>query len=379
MIVPAAIPTDPREELRLWASFRPSIDERRVAYEPIRPLGRFSDFVCTEIGMLYDAHLVGDVSKQEIFAAVEHSAAAIDPRHVDQLESDPATANARVARLDLAWAERLLAVVHGGGDEYLANRDASIFFGYASRLADSQQQYPLLQWSDIAIHHPAHDPRTFLSAGPGRDQEVLLYRVQGGIDRAWRQIVEQWPDVWPTKRECHTMLAGLDAVVHAMANLTRVRDLGEFDKLDVFLRPNDEVTGHATGSFDAWAPLLGYLVTADANYLARIIDATNTLAYDTDARPWIRALLDSTLTPLPILVADCPDEDVRMLCSLIGKRYRDFHKVHRGAVAKHAPGAMPQPAPAHPAISNSESFNRSVGRPRFANMRSKSCLASNRE
>lgn len=357
------VPDSPRGELKIWATFQPGTDEGSLPVVPERPLGLLSDLVVTTLPLHYDEVLDGAMTAGELFDLIEDAAASVDDATVRYLLAHPGSTSARIARLDCAFAERNLSVAHGGPTpEYKARRTKAKFFKIGTMLARSQQQYPFLQWSDIGVHHPIWDPRTFLSPGPGQDQEVLLFRVQSSIDRAFRRLVVEWPrsEARMSASMCQDIIDDLDAVVRAMINLTRVRQVGEFDKLNRFLSPTGEVHGHATGSFSVWTFLAGYLLTSRPAYLDRLVDPENRWAYDTDARAWIDGIQAHEVTPLTEMKFATSDSVRDELIESMQRRYTDFHKVHRGAVRKHALEAMSEAAPAARLNTNGEMFDRSV-------------------
>jgi hypothetical protein len=97
------------------------------------------------------------------------------------------------------------------------------------RLANSQQQQVFLGWLDIANRYPVRDPRTFSPPGPGRDQEVLFYRIQSAIELVFQRIVVERPNDYVSPRVAEQIADELDAVVNAMVHISRVREVGEFD------------------------------------------------------------------------------------------------------------------------------------------------------
>ncbi len=352
------LPTTTCDELRLLSQFQASRDEPLLPIVPERPLGEFSDYVCSIMPVRYDAVLDGSMTAAELFDDLDSVARTLDAGTVDRLIADPMSTAARVACLDIAFAERFLCVAHGGPtQEYRARRAKAMWFHVGVRLAKSQQRSLFLQWTDIAVGHPVWDPRTFSSPGRGRDQEILLYRIQSGIERAFRQIVVEWPRTHMTEQSARSIGELLDAVVASMIHLSRVRDVGEFDKLNRFLTPNGETHGHATGSFSVWTMLAGYLLTG--RLLDRLTDPENRPVFDPDARPWIDAIVAGEVTPLPGLRGEHPDVDE--LVDHVIRQYRRFHEVHRGAVRKHASAALAEQAPSNRLLTNKESFEEAIG------------------
>jgi len=351
------LPITPCGELRLLSQFQPGRDERLVPVVRERPLRDFSDYVCSILPARYDAVLAGSMTAEELFDELESLARTLDADAVERLIADPKSTAARVACLDIAFAERFLCVAHGGPtQEYRARRAKAVWFNVGVRLARSQERSPFLQWTDIAVGHPVWDPRTFSSPGRGRDQEILLYRIQSGIERAFRQIVVEWPRTHMTEKDARSIGELLDAVVAGMIHMSRVRDIGEFDKLNRFLTPNGETHGHATGSFSVWTMLASYLLTG--HLLDRLVDPENRPAFDPDSRPWIDAIVAGEMTPLNSLRGEHPDVDE--LVDYVIRQYRRFHEVHRGAVRKHASAAHAQQAPSNRLITNKESFEEVI-------------------
>lgn len=260
--------------------------------------------------------------------------------------------DARVAMLDLVWAERFVNVAHTDRESYRIRRNASRFFSISRHLAAAVGRYPLIQWTDIAEHYTVNDPRTFLSSGHDRLQEIHLYRVQSAIERGARRIVLHWGSGHPEAKAQEDILAISDGIAKSMANLTRKRQPGELDKLDRFLSPNDEVIGHATGSFSAWTKLAGYLCTGRESMLGAIVDPLNRAAFNAETSAWIAKATTGQIDPL------CPERGE--LAHRISKRCTDFHLIHRGAVKRHASGALSCPAPSMRSISNLCAMNRSI-------------------
>jgi hypothetical protein len=352
------LPMSPTEDLQMLSRFRPSRDEHLLPHIPIRPLLQISDYACTTMPTCYEAVLQGTMSTDHLFGEVEELFATIDPDVIEQLMSTPTGLRARVASLDLAFLERFLSVAHGGPtQEYRARRAGSLWFRTAVRLAKSGGRSLFLGWSDIANGHPVWDPRTFLSPGQGQDQEILLYRIQSGIERAFRRIVVEWPNTdITTPKSCQIVADDLDEVVTAMIHVSRVREEGEFDKLNRFLAPNGEVHGHATGSFSVWTMLAGYVLTG--HVLDRLIDPENRPVFDPEARPWIDAVVAGELTPLPRM--QDADGNARDLTEYAIRQFGRFHEVHMGAMRRHAGGALDEQAPSDRLVTNRQSVQKFI-------------------
>lgn len=342
---------DELDELRGLSSYSPGEDEGIYPMVRRRPLGPLSDFAADELGERFDEFLAGAVSAAELMDMVETRAICVDRAIVPDLLDQPTSVEARLAALDLAWIERFLNVAHSDKQAYRTRRNATRFFSMARHLSVAIDRHPLLQWTDIGEQYPSNDARTFLSSGHDRLQEIHLYRVQSAIERASRRIVLHWQAGDPDVEAQRDILETYDGIAKAMANVTRKRQPGEFEKLDRFLSPNGEIVGHATGSFSAWTKIAGYLCTGRSLMLGSITLPDNRQAFSPDARRWIDKITSGKLAPL-----DAQDE----LSEPIRKRCTDFLLIHRGAAKRHGAGALHAPAPALRSISNSDSMNRCI-------------------
>lgn len=324
-----------------------------------RPLGQLSDYLCDQLGVTNEAIRTGEAAAERLLLDVDKALDALDVDLLGRLGTG-APARRRLACLDLAWAERAVAIAFGGTADYRARRARTTLWRWGTTLANVEARHPVLAWSDIAIHHPMHDPRSFLAPGSGRDQEIFMYRVQGAIERMSRSILDTWQSADTSVAELDELTVDLSLIVAAMAHLIRVRDIGEFYKLDPFLGPNNEVRGHGTGSFSAWTFLVSWLVTGDSEFDSRLTDPANRMAFDPDARAWIDELAHGRLVPLPERARVVTSAPVASALLNVQKRCRDFHKAHRGGIRRHAPTSMPFPAPANPTITNEDSINRAA-------------------
>lgn len=348
------------DELQLLTTMRPSRDEYLFPLMTIRPLDAFSDYVATLMPIHCDAVLAGRMSPSEFMDEAEAVFATVAPAIIEELVRKPGTISARTARLDIAYLERALCVSHGGPtQQYRAKRAGSPVFRAGVRLANSQDQQLFLGWPDIANRYPVHDPRTFSPPGQGRDQEVMLYRIQSGIERVFQHIVVEWPTNYISPKVAEQIACELDAVADAMVHISQVREVGEFDSLNRFLTPNGEAHGHASGSFSVWTFLVGYLLTGEVP--DRLINPENRWAFDADARSWIDAMIAGELTPLPAMRGSSPDiTEVEHLTTTAVRLFGRFYEVHRGAVRRHARGALHEQAPSNRLLTNIESINEII-------------------
>lgn len=340
------------QELAALGAYTPGKDDAVYPLVKCRPLGAFSDFVAEDLGEMYDDVLAGTLMPMDLLDLVEERASSVGRLVVPELLSRPDSREAEVAVLDIAWAERFVNVAFDDRETFHVKRNATRFFSMGRHLATAIGRYPVLQWTDIAENYPSNDPRTFLSSGYDRLQEIHLYRVQRAIERGSQRIVQHWLGGHPDRAAQRDILETCGRIAKAMANLSRKRQPGEFEKLDRFLSPNDEVVGHATGSFSGWTKLAGFLCTGRPDMLGSVTLADNLHAFDPRTRPWIAAIADGRTRPL-----DAAQDE---LGEAISRRCTHFHMVHLAAVKRHAPGALRCPAPAMRSITNHESMNRNI-------------------
>ncbi|MBE7190974.1 MAG: hypothetical protein INR66_00655 [Gordonia polyisoprenivorans] len=346
------------DELQMLESYSPGDSEKEYPAAPCRPLGSFSSFVVDELHEHSAGVWARTLTPEDLFERIEQRAWEVARDLLPPLIANPTRWDARVAAVDLAWAERAMNVAFGPdrATEYRARRDVSRVFTMGKILSGAIGRYPFLQWTDIAEAYPCHDPRTFLSPGHDRLQEIHLYIVQSAIERGSRRIVEHWTYGPPSEAARSEILQILGGIAKAMANLSRRRQPGEFDKLDRYLCPNDEVIGHGTGSFSAWTKLAGFLCTGRMSMLGAITDPHNWMAYSPETWPWITAVLAGRLSPMD------PRQDV--LAGEIERRCTSFHLIHLGAVKRHGPNALSCPAPSMRSRTNLCAMKRNVeGRP----------------
>jgi hypothetical protein len=349
-----------REQLARWCRTSPGQPESSGPAVRQRPLGVVSDFAVMHMSARIDAVDAGQISPEDFFNEVERLLQSLSPRLIDSLVAQPGSMSSRVAALDLMMIERSLSVVYGGPTQhYRARRSQSLLLRTLRRLARAQKRPLYLGWIDIANWHPVQDPRTFVSEGFARDQEILLYRVQHGIERTFQRIVVEWPVDYMSSKIAEEMGADLDVAVSAMLHLRTVRQHGEFDRLNRFLTPNGEAHGHATGSFSAWTMLAGFVLTG--HLPKRLVLEENRAAYDPDARPFIDAVISGEITPLPRMRgADHDGADIERLVAHCIRQFGRFLEVHRGAVRSQAPAALAEQAPSDPEVTNLQSFNEII-------------------
>ncbi len=353
-------PSSAREQLALWATTRPGPDMDRVPQESTRPLGLLSNFACESMADRFESVDANEIEPSAFFDEVEDLMRTVSPDTIDALVATPGSVSARVAGLDLMFLERSLCVAHGGpGQEYRARRSHSTFFRTSRRLARSQRRPLYLGWIDIANWYPVYDPRTLVPAGAARDQEILLYRIQNGIERTFQHIVVEWPVGYMSPKIAEEMVADLNGAVTAMLHLRRVREHGEFDRLNRFLTPNGEAVGHATGSFSAWTMLANYVLTG--HLPRRLLLEENRSAYDPDAVPFIDAAAAGEIVPLPRMRGAYSDgADIEKMVANCIRQFGRFLEVHRGAVRSQAPAALSEQAPSDAEVTNLESINEII-------------------
>jgi hypothetical protein len=311
--------------------------------------------VCEGLGEANDAVRRRELSPDDLLRIIDNHSSNIDEATMRHLVND--TASRRVASVDLAFAERAVDIAHGESVAYREQRRGLDVFRKAAALAELDERQPVLTWSDIAIGHPIGDPRSFLDRGHARDQEILMYRIQSGIERTFKKFVTEWPDTVVTASWLADLHADIDAVVEAMIHLTRVREPGQFYKLDPFLGANRGVRGHGTGSFSAWTFLAGWFLTGRDEFRFRVCDPANLAALDPDARLYIRA---AACLGVATLVERAPEGGRSPQVGAVQAAFYDFLKVHRGAIRKHAAASFDDAAPANPSITNAESMRRSL-------------------
>jgi len=348
----------PVDDLRALAAIHPSSDSPPFELRLHRPLEALSSFVCDELGLLNDRVRRGCVPPRLLFARIEALSRAVPAVSMRELKSASRQDDRRVALVDLAFAERALSVAFSGDQGYRSARDRSDFFAKARELAAIEERHPQLSWGDISNYHPAHDPRSFLDDGPARDQEIFMYRVQGAIERAFKEIVLGWSLRIDSRRWFASMIELLDSVMAAMATLTRVREVGQFYKLDPYLSSNNEVRGHGTGSFSAWTFLVGFALSGDETFRSRLCDPLNRMAFDTDARPYISAVESAEIDTFVQRVSES-DPHCRALATA-QRKFEGFLRVHHAAIRKHAQLSFSYPAPASPEITNEDSIRASI-------------------
>lgn len=347
--------------LQLW-SFVPSEYEHSIPHAKVRPLGPFSDLVAERLGRLSDQARRGKVSPMQVYAVLESAALGVGKKTISKLIDNPGSYEFHVARLDLVIAERAIAVAFGQSDPesgpltWRAIRAESRIAKYAQALADVEGSHPLLAWSDIGSRHPILDPRPFLRKGRSQDQEIYMYRVQHAIDHGFRAMVVAMLDRNEiTNETVEVALITAECIMRLMGHLSRVRDSGEFDRLDPFLMENGEVTGHGTGAFSVWVMLASYLFLGSEKSKADLVRDANFRAFDSDAADLVAKVVDGTLSPFGsgMVMNTAVQAKLRRFT-------RGFQASHMEAVKKHAPASMDVPAPANMAITNRESMEAVV-------------------
>jgi hypothetical protein len=340
--------------------FVPSQYESSIPQTQVRPLGRFSDMVAEQLGDLTERGRTGQLSAMQIYALVESEAVKIDDDDVTSLLNEPTSTAFHVARLDLAFAERAVAVAFtqgnpdGGLATWQAIRAESELFRLANEFATLEGSHPLLSWSDIASRHPILDVRSFLPFGQSRDQEVYMYRVQHAIDHGFRAVVLALLDQTTcTDLDVEKALVVTESIMRLMGHLSRVRDGGEFYKLDPYLGENNEVTGHGTGAFSVWVLLGSYLLRGTESMKVRLVEDANQTAFDSDAELLVRRVIDGDLVPFGESMAGDAANRIEHFV-------KGFHASHKAAVSKHAPTSVDVDAPATPGSTNKESMAAAI-------------------
>jgi hypothetical protein len=335
----------------------------------IRPLGTFSDYICDELGAHNQLVREAILSPGKLFEIAERRLSEVpDGTFSDLLYSGISTPR-RVALLDLVWMLRSLDIAHSSSCQYIERRNQCQLYDRARSLAHKERRNPALSWSDIAIYHPANDPRSFLAPGSARDQEILMYRVQGAIEETFKQALRtDWSKL--TVRMASELVVDLNVVLKGMVHLSKVRSIGQFYQLDPFLGPNDRYRGHATGAFSAWTFLMGIFLSGNSSFARRICDNSNRLAFDCDAIPYIEEVklesfkklrefidLASFAAPDKTRVDDLFDEALN--------KFSLFLHSHRGAMKRHAEGSFGDPSPSDPVQTNGEVIKEAIAGMRF--------------
>ena len=347
--------------VRLQAG-QPGPRDHRVV--EIRPLGAFSDFVCTELGTYNDQIREGQISADELRTVSEERLALVNDRIFTRLTGDAPTMFKRVALLDLVWVSRSLDIAYIDPLERVTKRAASQVGRRMMELSTVEGRHPVLSWSDIAIYHPADDPRSFLMPGEARDQEIFMYRVQRAMEEVFAAAVQVEPGAVDAELLTH-LVNDLTTVVKSMSYLNRVRTVGQFYKLDPFLGPNGEYRGHGTGAFSVWSFLMGVFLTDNTEYKIRLLDPKNQLAYDRDADHLVDAVRTNQFRTLSeiILTSGLPcavKEEMRFSHAAAADKFSVFLKAHHGAMKRHSPASFGDPAPSVPSVDNAEAIRRAI-------------------
>jgi hypothetical protein len=367
--------TTPIEDLQIltspginsWADA--NMEVTRGARAQTRPLGTLSDFVCEKIGTYNDLAREGIVPPREFRDAVNE---AVEQVSLADTENDLARApvsTRRIAILDLAWIERSLNIAFVNSEEYRESRDGSPLFKLTKRLATAEGRHPLLSWSDIAIYHPLNDPRSFLTNGDDRDQEILMYRIQSSMERVHKDMIDTAQDGLDgidAKAWMLRTIEGLELVVAAMIHLSRVRRVGQFYKLDPFLSEHGvPERGHGTGAFSVWTFLAGVFLSRNHNHELRLRDPENQMAFDRDGDEYVRQVIAGRFKCLDELVADykagpAARHELEGLCEVAQKKLARFGQTHRGAMRKHSALSFDVPAPSMPDLSNKRAIDAAI-------------------
>jgi hypothetical protein len=362
----------PREELNLLTIIAPGAtgDDGQALETPwpkerIRPLGEFSDFVCHRLGQRNDEIREHALKPDALFGEAESLISGVSPDRIAGLLAPESGLARRVGLLDLVWVERSLDVAYDHSSEYRSKREHARVFRFARALAGIERRHPVLSWSDIAIYHPSNDPRSFLSPGPLRDQEILMYRIQGAIERAFRSIIETSRNGFH-RDDLQRNADDLDHVIKAMIHLNKVRTIGQFYKLDPFLGPNGEYRGHGTGAFSIWTFVLGVLLAGNEHLRSRIADPVNWMAYDRDADPHVTQIADGTFVTLAEALAaqagmmGDEKEEIAALVNVMRTKFTLFLHSHRGAMKRHSPGSFDDSAPSFPGMTNAQAMKAAI-------------------
>lgn len=351
---------DSRVELRFAFADVDASEKSAHPRREIRPLGRFSDFICNDLGQINQEIREAHTPPEELFHVINDMARLEVLPRLTRLPR----ALRRTAMLDVVWGERSLAVAFGQDAYYGEHRNSTPTFAAATQLSRTEMRHPHLSWSDIAIYHPIYDPRSFLEPSVARDQEIMMYRVQGGIDKVFKHLL-QLPYEFSPHSFVGRVVDDLTLVCYSMARLTKVREVGQFGKLDPFLMENGEVTGHATGSFSAWSLIMAHFLAPSDVYVNRLTDPANLWAFDTDSRRFIRAIeggfflsLQQRIGATKIRLTELRQLEDALESSR--EKMQSFFRIHKAAVKKHSPGSLRYPAPASPLISNAESFDLAI-------------------
>lgn len=364
----------PREELILLMGMRPgkagddSSDQVAGAPWPeerIRPLDHFSDFVCSKLGQRNDQIRAGSLDPDVLFRESEDLMSIISTDRIAVLQLPENIRTRRVALLDLVWAERSLDVAYNRSAEYKARKRHARVFKLARILAGIERRHPVLSWSDIAIYYPSRDPRSFLGPGSLRDQEILMYRMQGSIERVFKSVIET-SQVITRPVDLKQKVDDLDYALKAMIHMNKFRDVGQFYKIDPFLGANGSYRGHATGAFSVWSLVLGVLLADNAHLRSRIIDPANRMAYDRDADSYVMQIVNDEFVTLPAAVAaqaaiaGNEREEISMLLDAARTKFTLFLHSHRGAIKRHAAASFADSAPSFPSMTNSQAIKATI-------------------
>lgn len=347
------------EDIRYGSNVSPEV------VDPVRPLGAFSDFICEGLGSLNDLVREGLLLPGELWSIVNTAFGAVDDTVFEHLLGSTAPVKERrVALLDLLFASRSLDIAVLDPEERRQRRWTSRIGHRMIALATVENRHPVLSWSEIAIYHPADDPRSFLVPGEARDQEVFMYRVQRAMEEIFADAV-----CTPTEKMDDdffiALVRDLSVVVKAMSYLNRVRRIGQFYKLDPFLGENGEFRGHGTGAFSVWSFLIGVFLTGNNHYRARLLDPDNFLAFDRDADSLIDDVREGRFRTAAEVIDDSPlgcatKQEMRKMHAQASDKFAVFLQAHRGAMKRHSPNSFDVPAPSVPEMTNIEAITVAI-------------------
>lgn len=330
--------------------------------EETRPLGAFSNFVCQELGIYNNDINQGKKAPKELFGRIESLVKEIPEETFTNLLGDGQTRDRRTALIDLVFALRSLDVAYKDDPSYDETKSQSLLLQRATVLAQKEGRRPFLQWSDTAIDYPFDDPRAFMSPGPARDQEIQLYTTNGSADNVFKSVVDgDYANLSPYEFE--TLGVAMFEVGQWLAHLSRIRDLGHFQRMDPFLGAKDE-NGVivASGSFSAWTFLAGWFLTERAIFKERLTRSENLPYFDRDADSYIQAIRDGSFKTLRQVLSGLPIGQAEILereKTLI-KWFDEFYLIHKGAAKRHAAYELPSSSPSYPLMTNRESMDASL-------------------
>src|SRR4051812_19673204 len=105
-----------QHELVALAKMHPTTGTSPYVYEPRRELGAFSDFVVEEMGSANERVRNGEMEPEELSERLESLSRSLSDCRLSRLLKD--VGRRRSASLDLAFAERSLAIGYGSSPSY---------------------------------------------------------------------------------------------------------------------------------------------------------------------------------------------------------------------------------------------------------------------